>query len=92
MHYKNGREAKSGDRVVMVPQNGPVVSGVIHSLQPGATTCNGRVAPTSQSDAYVTVGECMHADDILHAMNTSKPPVPELECLPAPVEEACEAT
>lgn len=75
MHYKNGREAKAGDKVVSIA-NGTVVTGIIHSLQPGASTCNARVAPTSQSDAYVTLGDCMHADDVLEAMNSKANSVP----------------
>lgn len=70
MHYKNGREAKAGDKVISI-NNGTVVTGIIHSLQPGGGTCNARVAPTSQSDAYVTIGDCMHADDVLKAMDES---------------------
>jgi hypothetical protein len=71
MHYKNGREAKSGDKVISIA-NGTVTTGILHSLQPGTKTCNGRVAPTSQSDAYVTIGECMHVDDVLEAVNRTQ--------------------
>lgn len=68
MHYKNGREAKAGDKIVCI-DNGQVVTGIIHSLQAEAKTCNGRVAATTQSDAYVTVGKCMHVDDVLAQMD-----------------------
>ena len=75
MHYKNGREAKAGDKIVGL-NNGNVVTGIIHSLQAGASTCNARVAPTSQSDAYVTLRDCLHVDDfagLADAMEANKP-------------------
>ena len=64
MHYKNGREAKPGDKVVNLP-NGVV--GILHSVNAGSTTCNGRLATPTPNDAYVTVGECLHLDDIAAA-------------------------
>jgi len=72
MHYKNGRMAKPGDKVVGI-NNGTVTTGIIHSMLPGATTCNARVSPTTGSDPYVTVGDCMHVDDVLAVMNAAKP-------------------
>jgi hypothetical protein len=61
MHYKNGREAKPGDRVISLEFG---VAGILHSLAPGSTTCNGRIAPTSQNDPYVTLSDCVHIDDV----------------------------
>ena len=72
MHYKNGREAKAGDKVVGI-SNGNVTTGILHSLQPGATTCNGRLAATTQGDAYVTIGDCLHVDDAKEAFELTKP-------------------
>lgn len=66
MHYKNGRPAKAGDVVVFDGGKyhaAPKV-GVLHSLIPGSESCNGRIAEISPSDALVTVGECMHIDDV----------------------------
>lgn len=64
MHYKNGRMAKEGDVVVNLSNK---VCGILHSTNPGSTTCNGRIAMTSQNDPYVTIGECLHMDDIVAA-------------------------
>lgn len=72
MHYKNGREAKPGDKVIAVV-NGIVTTGIIHSLKPEATTCNARVSPTTHSDAYVTLADCMHVDDVSAVMEATKP-------------------
>jgi hypothetical protein len=66
MHYKNGREAKNGDRVVMI-SSGQIVAGVLHSTNGDSTTCNGRIAAVTPNDAYVTISECLHADDVAKA-------------------------
>jgi hypothetical protein len=66
MHYKNGREAKAGDKVVRVI-NGSPISGVIHTLNAQSDTCNARLARVSENDPYVTLKECLHIDDIAAA-------------------------
>ncbi len=65
MHYKNGREAKIGDRVV-VPNNGQPFIGMLTQATAGSTTCNGRVAPLPLArEDYVTLGDILHVDDAL---------------------------
>ncbi len=73
MHYKNGREAKAGDRVVQVVHG--TVSGILHSVNPGCDTCNGRIAQTTPSDPYVNINDCLHIDDVAAAIipDSSKP-------------------
>ena len=68
MHYKNGREAKPGDRIIQVV-NG-TASGVLHSLNAQSDTCNGRVAAVTTNDPYVTLKECLHVDDVAAAAAT----------------------
>ena len=72
MHYKNGREAKPGDKVVNLTQE---TSGILHSVSASSTTCNGRLAEIRQTDQYVTISECLHMDDIAAANlpDTTKP-------------------
>lgn len=60
MHYKNGKEAKDGDRIIDL-QSG--LTGILHSTQAQSTTCNGRLAIVTPSDQYVTIGECVLLDD-----------------------------
>lgn len=67
MHYKNGREAKLGDKVVGKDCNGNPVGGILVSGYPGSTTCNGYVVATSvieQNQRIVTLGDCLHVDDL----------------------------
>jgi hypothetical protein len=63
MHYKNGREAKNGDKVLDT-SNG--LLGILHSAI-ASESCNGRLAAVNQNDPYVTVGNCLHIDDIAKA-------------------------
>ena len=71
MHYRNGREAKPGDKVVSIDEP-TVITGIIHSLNVSSETCNGRIAQTSVSDPYVTIGKCIHIDDIKEAFPEKK--------------------
>ena len=46
MHYKNGREAKNGDKVVLLPdyQGATPVVGILHNAVAGNDYCNGSIA------------------------------------------------
>lgn len=62
MHYKNGREAKPGDTVIWL--NGTYSKvGILHSLQPGSDTCNGKLAQTTNSD-LINIKDCIHIEDV----------------------------
>lgn len=63
MHYKNGRLAKEGDKVVHIC-NGIPAAGLIHSLNPGSTTCNGRLATITHNDAWINISDCLHVEDV----------------------------
>ena len=63
MHYKNGREAKVGDRVVVLNQGKPF-AGVLIETTPGSTSCNGQVVAAPGNSNYVTLSDCIHADDV----------------------------
>jgi len=67
MHYKNGREAKNGDRVVLVNEYGTVAAGILYNAVAGNDSCNGRLAIPSPSDPCPNLKESLHADDILKA-------------------------
>lgn len=67
MHYKNGREARNGDKVVLVPEweGGVPVIGILYNATAGNDYCNGRLAPISPSDPCPNLKECLHLDDVL---------------------------
>jgi hypothetical protein len=65
MHYKNGREAKNGDKVVYIPEyGGTPIAGILYDAVAGNDYCNGRIAVTSANDAYPNLKEVLRADDI----------------------------
>lgn len=66
MHYRNGREAKNGDKVVKLDFNsGKVVAfGVLHSATPGNDYCNGNIAPVQPTNEGACMCDCLHIDDL----------------------------
>lgn len=66
MHYKNGREAKVGDKVVSLTCN---AVGILHSINVQSNSCNGRIARVLDNDPYVTLNECLHMDDVVAVAN-----------------------
>jgi hypothetical protein len=73
MHYKNGREAKNGDKVVVFPVYGPPVVGILYDATPGNDYCNGRVAPIDGSNPGVNLKEALHWDDVVKALPAEVP-------------------
>lgn len=67
MHYKNGREAKNGDKIVLIPSYGPPVAGILYDARPGNNMCNGRIAQVSYNDPVANLSECLHVDDVAAA-------------------------
>lgn len=66
MHYRNGREAKNGDKIVKVGglSGGEVVAfGVLHSATPGNDYCNGGIAPLA-NDTMACMCDCLHVEDL----------------------------
>ena len=64
MHYRNGREAKNGDKVVQLDHEGNIVAlGVLHSAVPGNDYCNGAIAPIS-AQAGACMVDCLNLEDV----------------------------
>ncbi len=65
MHYRNGREAKNGDKIIQLGDGGKVASiGILHDAVPGNDFCNGQLAPVSTVVTYACLCDCLHADDL----------------------------
>lgn len=67
MHYKNGREAKNGDKIAVIPDpkyGGTPRIGILYDAQAGNDYCNGRLAAMSSSDPMPNLKECLHLDDV----------------------------
>ena len=66
MHYRNGREAKNGDKIIQLGgmSGSEIVSfGVLHSAMPGNDYCNGAIAPLN-GNAGACMCDCLHVDDL----------------------------
>jgi hypothetical protein len=65
MHYRNGREAKNGDKVVQLStSNGAILqAGVLYDAKPGNEYCNGMLAPLNSTVGACLV-DCIHVDDL----------------------------
>ncbi len=68
MHYKNGRPAKNGDKVVLLPSYGAPVIGILYDATAGNDHCNGKLAPIKPGDPMPNLKECLHLDDVLEAV------------------------
>ena len=64
MHYRNGREAKNGDKIVQLEGGKVVAFGVLHSAVPGNDYCNGNIATIQSPQQYACIVDCLHVDDV----------------------------
>ena len=58
MHYKNGREARNGDKIVLFPSYGNLIVGILYDAQAGNDYCNGKLAPINTNDPSPNLKEC----------------------------------
>jgi len=64
MHYRNGREAKNGDKIVQLNGGEVVAFGVLHSATEGNDYCNGYIATIQPAAQYACMCDCLHVDDV----------------------------
>lgn len=66
MHYRNGREAHNGDKIVKLDwDNGKIISfGVLHGAVVGNDFCNGNIAVVQATNDGACMCDCLHIDDI----------------------------
>lgn len=66
MHYRNGREAKNGDKIVQLDMDGskPAAIGVLFDATHGNDYCNGTIAPTQSTNTAACLCDCLHVDDL----------------------------
>jgi hypothetical protein len=73
MHYRNGRAAQNGDKVVLIPSYGAPVIGILYDATANNDFCNGKLAPISPTNPMPNLNECLHLDDVLAALPTEVP-------------------
>jgi hypothetical protein len=64
MHYRNGREAKNGDKVVKLEGGKIVAFGVLHNATPGNDYCNGNIAVVQPTNEGACMVDCLHIEDV----------------------------
>ena len=66
MHYRNGREAKNGDKIVSLGFNGGsiIAIGILYDAVPGNSYCNGNIAPIQHAKEGACLCDCLHMDDL----------------------------
>ena len=64
MHYRNGREAKNGDKVVFLGYDGGkiVAAGILYDAVPDNDYCNGNISTLPATGACLC--DCLHVEDI----------------------------
>jgi len=75
MHYRNGREAKNGDKIIQIGGYGngaQVVSlGVLFDATSGNDHCNGNIAPIQPGVTGACLCDCLHIDDVAELLKTA---------------------
>lgn len=72
MHYRNGREASNGDKIVQLNDNGEITDvGVLINAVPGNDYCNGIIAnDRSKSFVGACMCDCLHMEDVTAFITT----------------------
>lgn len=69
MHYKNGRKAQNGDKVILLPDpqygGGMPLVGILYDAKMNNDYCNGKLAVTKPNDPVPNLRDCLHIEDFL---------------------------
>lgn len=76
MHYRNGREAKNGDKIIQLGSAYEAGSteakvqitgfGILFNASPGNDYCNGSIAPLLGGQVTgACMVDCLHVDDLI---------------------------
>lgn len=75
MHYRNGREAKNGDKIVQLtgyPVSDQVNAvGILTDAKPGNDYCNGTILAIAPQQTMACLCDCLHADDVAELLKTA---------------------
>lgn len=82
MHYKNGREAKNGDKVMLFSGYSNPVVGILYDASTENDYCNGKLAITKPDDLCPNLQECLHLDDVLALLPAHPSIFKQIELVP----------
>ncbi len=73
MHYRNGREAKNGDKIVSLGFDGgkPLAVGILYDAVPGNDFCNGNIAAIQAHREMACLCDCLHVDDLAEILKNA---------------------
>lgn len=77
MHYKNGREARNGDKIIWMSDYGVWQIGILYDATAGNDFCNGKIALLKINDSCPNLKECLHYDDLKELVQSKKHVNPE---------------
>lgn len=73
MHFRNGRSAANGDKIVQLGSNGEITAiGVLYGAIPGNDYCNGYIAPIQHQVTTACLVDCLHIDDVAEFLKPRK--------------------
>ena len=76
MHYKNGREAKNGDKIAWMSKSyggdPTVIVGILINATAGNDFCNGAIVPIPLNPSCPNLKECLHLDDFTAALESGQ--------------------
>jgi hypothetical protein len=64
MHYRNGRQASNGDKIVRLEGGKIVCFGTLQGAQPNNDYCNGVIQIAQEPNDYACLCDCLHVDDV----------------------------
>ena len=70
MHYRHGREAKNGDKIVRLNGGKVEAFGVLYGAAPGNNHCNGNIAVVQSAQEYACLCDCLHVDDLAAGLDS----------------------
>ncbi len=73
MHYRNGRPAANGDRIISLSgygSGGGIINavGILYDAVPGNDHCNGNIAPVQNLISGACLCDCLHVDDVMELL------------------------
>lgn len=65
MHYRDGRKANNGDKIVQLDDHGRITAvGILYDAVPGNDYCNGKIAPIQSTTVGACLIDCLHIDNV----------------------------
>ena len=64
MHYRNGREAKNGDKIIRLNGGEVDAFGTLDGAVAGNDYCNGNIVRAGADSTYACLCDCLHQDDL----------------------------